>query len=63
MKLSVNEAKLTGLRAWELCCYSAGFEFKICLRIREVIGRETGPSPGDQPRDLLLCSQALYQVS
>ena len=57
MKLSVNEAKLTGLWAWELCCYSAGFEFKICLRTREVIGTRNGPQSRrstPRPPDLLL---------
>ena len=33
IKLSVDEAKLTGLcgRSWE-CYYSTGFDFKTCLR-------------------------------
>ena len=41
MKLSVNEAKLTGLCARNcasLCYYSTGFDFKICLRARKATG-------------------------
>lgn len=38
MKLSVNEVKLTVYLSKELCYYSTSFDFKICLRIRKVIG-------------------------
>ena len=31
MKLSINEAKLTSLRARKLCYYSTGFELKFCV--------------------------------
>ena len=35
MKLSVNDAKLTGL---ELAYYLIGFDFKICLWARKITG-------------------------
>ena len=38
MKLSVNEAYLTGLCARNCASYSTGVDFKICLRDRNVCG-------------------------
>ena len=47
MKLSVNEAKLTGLcMGKELCYYSTGLDFKIAFGPKSFQDfRETGPWP------------------
>ena len=38
MKLSLNEAKLTGLWASNCVTYSTGLDLNICLRARKVSG-------------------------
>ena len=51
MKLSVHEAELTGFIGEELCCYSTGLDYKICLRARKVSGPFEKRTPDLVPVD------------